>query len=70
MGVIPCAVFGVVALNYSVLILNKLDLANIRELTITQGIVFVIVTIFCIFVKANLLTRELEQNIKNSIEYE
>ena len=64
MGVIPMAVFGVVALNYSVLILNKLDLANIRKLTIIQGIVFVIITIFCIFVKTNLLTRELELDQK------
>jgi hypothetical protein len=60
MGVIPCAVFGVVALNYSVLILNKLELANITKLFIIQAIVFVIVSIFCIFVKTNLLTKELE----------
>jgi hypothetical protein len=65
MGVIPCAVFGVVALNYSVLILNKLELANITKLFVIQAIAFVIVSIFCIFVKTNLLTKEQELEGKN-----
>lgn len=60
MGVIPCSVFGVVAVNYSVLILNKLESANILKLAIIHGIVFVIVSIFCIFVKTHLMTKELQ----------
>jgi hypothetical protein len=58
MGVIPCSVFGVVAIDYSVLILNKLENANIKNLTFIQAIVFLFISIFCIFVKTNLLSKK------------
>ncbi len=58
MGVIPCSVFGVVAIDYSVLILNKLENTNIQNLTFIQAIVFLFISIFCIFVKINLLSKE------------
>jgi hypothetical protein len=60
MGVIPCSVFGLVALNYSILILNKLEGTSILKLILSQAVVFAIISIFCIFVKTNLLTKELQ----------
>ena len=67
MGVIPCSIFGLVALNYSILILNKLESTNISKLIITQGIVFAIISIFCIFAKSHLLTKE-QQFEKNRVK--
>jgi len=58
MGVIPCSVFGVVVVNYSVLILNKLETANIQKLALIQTIIFLFISIFCIFVKMNLFAKE------------
>ena len=58
MGVVPSAIFGVVALNYSVLILNKLENTNIQKLFRTQGVIFLVITIFCIFAKQTLLSKE------------
>jgi hypothetical protein len=58
MGVVPCTVFGIVALNYSVLILNKLENANIQKLVRIQAIIFIVITVFCIFAKEKLLSKE------------
>jgi len=40
------------------LILNKLESSNIHKLVLIQGYIFTLVTIFCIFVKANLFSKE------------
>ena len=58
MGVIPSGVFGLIAVNYVVLILNKLESTNIHKLVLMQAYVFTMVTIFCIFVKENLFSKE------------
>jgi hypothetical protein len=58
MGAIPSFVFGVVALYYSVLILNNLENTNIPKLVLIQAYVFTMVTIFCIFVKENLFSKD------------
>ena len=58
MGVIPSGIFGIVAVNYSMLILNKLEITNIHKLVLIQSCVFTLITIFCIFVKENLFSKE------------
>jgi hypothetical protein len=58
MGVIPCSVFGMVAIDYSILILNKLENTNIQRMAVIQAIVFLFISIFCIFVKLNLFSKE------------
>jgi hypothetical protein len=47
-----------VALNYSVLILNKLENVNIQKLMRTQAVAFIMISIFCIFAKAKLFAGE------------
>ena len=58
MGVISSGVFGMVAVNYVVLILNKLESTYVHKLILIQSCVFTVVTIFCIFVKESLLSKE------------
>jgi uncharacterized membrane protein len=68
MGVIPSGVFGIVAVNYSALILNKLEITNIQRLMLVQIIAFATATTFCIFVKENILSKE--NDLAKSINHE
>ena len=68
MGVIPSGVFGLVAVNYAILILNKLETTNTQRLVLVQGIAFLAATIFCIFVKENIFSKE--NNLAESISHE
>jgi hypothetical protein len=58
MGVVPSSIFGAVGLNYSALVLNKLETSNIQKLMSTQAVIFIVITVFCIFAKENLISRE------------
>jgi hypothetical protein len=68
MGVIPSGVFGLVAANYAVLILNKLEITNIQRLMLVQVIAFAAATTFCIFVKENILSKE--NNLSKTVSHE
>ena len=58
MGATPCTIFGVVALHYSILVLNKPENANITQLIITQTFILLMTTTFCVFTKRDILRRE------------
>jgi len=68
MGVIPSGVFGLVAVNYAVMILNKLEIINIQRLMLVQIIAFAAAAIFCIFEKENILSKE--AHLAKSVSHE
>jgi hypothetical protein len=66
-GAIPSWIFGVVSINYTVFILNKLTYPDAYFLFLQQVALLGVSGVFCIFVKWDLLKREKEFTTKNRI---